>query len=391
MMMKEKKNPISRRDFVKITAVAAVSAQVYPVFAGSPENKLKSRIVRVHDPKATLPWDYSANAPWNHTVEPGEDGTPGKTEERYFDYINEDVVELMLDRGLCELTDAGSAKDAWLQLLPGLQLSDRVTIKMNMNNASFDENVTTNRMDQTMPLVNGILGHLVNGLGLPEENITILDASRWFHPLIMKGRCNFENVRWVDESDPDRWDKNEEVTFTADEPEPGGEFWMPKAYTSADHIINLCLLKTHACGITGAMKSHFGSIPSPRNLHEGMGGKSYIADVCNTPSIRDKVRLNIADALFANWHNNVWAPRPWKSFPEESPNSLIFGKDPVALDSVMLDHIMDEAKAQGEDAPQWLKDNLANHEFLQYAMDELGLGIHEHAPYKRIDYRTFST
>lgn len=388
--MKSNLRPFSRRTFVKVAASATVSAHVFPLWAAGKITGTKSRIVRVHDPKATSDWDYSANAPWDHTVEPGEDGTPGKTEERYFDYINEEKVEQMLDRGLRELTDAGSAKDAWLQILPGLQLSDRVTIKMNMNNASFDEKLTTNRMDQTMPLVNGILEHLVNGLGLPEENITILDASRWFHPRIMKDRCRFKNVNWVDETDEDRWDTNEEVSFTADIPEPGGDFWMPKAYTRADHIINLCLLKTHACGITGAMKSHFGSIPSPRNLHEGMGAKSYIADVCNTPSIRDKVRLNIADALFANWHNNVWAPRPWKSFPEESPNSLLLGTDPVALDSVMLDHIKDEAEAQGEDAPQWLKDNLDNHEFLQYAMDKLGLGIHEHAPYERIDYRTFS-
>lgn len=388
--MKGKQNPISRRNFVRITGTAAVAAQVYPAFAGSLSYDSGSRIVRIHDPKATRPWDYSVNAPWNHTVEPKEDGTPGKTEERYFDYINEDVVERMLDRGLRELTDARSVKDAWLQLLPGFKSSDLVSIKMNMNNASFDENITTNRMDQTMPLVNGILEQLVNGLGLPEENITILDASRWFHPVKMKARCRFENVCWVDESDPERWDKNEEVVFTRDDPAPGGEFWMPRAYTGADHIINLCLMKTHACGITGAMKNHFGSIPSPRNLHEGMGGKSYIADVCNTPSIRTRVRVNIADALFANWHNNVWAPRPWKSFPEESPNSLIMGTDPVALDSVMLDHIMAEAEAQGEDAPGWLHENLANHDFLEYAMDELGLGIHEHAPYRRIDYRTFS-
>ncbi len=99
--------------------------------------------------------------------------------------------------------------------------------------------------------------------------------------------------------------------------------------------------------------------------------------------------MNIADALFANWHNNVWAPRPWKTFPEESPNSLIMGTDPVALDSVMLDHIIEEIEAQGDNAPEWLKKNSGNHGFLKYAMDELGLGIHEHAPYKRIDYRTF--
>ncbi|MEN8227016.1 MAG: DUF362 domain-containing protein [Bacteroidota bacterium] len=388
-MMNSKINSITRRDFVKISTVAAVSAQLYPAFAGEGNSHSKSRVVRIHDPNATKPWDYSVNAPWDHTVEPGDDGSPGKTEERYFDYINEDVVDNMLDRGLRELTDTGSAADAWRILLPNLQSGDRITIKMNMNNASFDENITTNRMDQTMPLVNGILEDLVKGLGLSEERITLLDASRWFHPDKMKGRCRFMNVRWVDETDKARWDKNESVTFTKDAPAPGGDFWMPKAYTHSEHIINLCLMKSHNCGITGAMKNHFGSIPSPRNLHEGMGNRSYIADVCNTPSIRRKVRVNIADALFANWHNNVWAPRPWKSFPTESPNSLIMATDPVALDSVMLDHIMEEVKAQGDNAPEWLRKNSENHGFLQYAMDELGLGIHEHAPYSRIEYRTF--
>jgi len=373
---------------VKVVAAATVSTQVYPVLATGREYGPTSRIVRVHDPNATKPWDYSANAPWNHTVEPDETSNTGKIKERYFDYINEDVVANMLDRGLRELTDTESAVDAWRILLPNLQRSDRITIKMNMNNASFDENITTNRMDQTMPLVNGILEDLVNDLGLSEEQITILDASRWFHPEKMKGRCRFKNVHWVDHTDNERWDKNEWVTFTKDAPEPGGEFWMPKAYTHSEHIINLCLMKSHNCGITGAMKNHFGSIPSPRNLHEEMGDRSYIADVCNTSSIRNKVRLNIADALFANWHNNVWAPRPWKTFPEESPNSLIMGIDPVALDSVMLDHIIEEIEAQGDNAPEWLKKNSVNHGFLQYAMDELGLGIHEHAPYNSIDYRT---
>lgn len=373
---------------MKVVAAATVSTQVYPVLATGREYGPTSRIVRVHDPNATKPWDYSANAPWNHTVEPDETSNTGKIKERYFDYINEDVVANMLDRGLRELTDTESAVDAWRILLPNLQRSDRITIKMNMNNASFDENITTNRMDQTMPLVNGILEDLVNDLGLSEEQITILDASRWFHPEKMKGRCRFKNVHWVDHTDNERWDKNEWVTFTKDAPEPGGEFWMPKAYTHSEHIINLCLMKSHNCGITGAMKNHFGSIPSPRNLHEEMGDRSYIADVCNTSSIRNKVRLNIADALFANWHNNVWAPRPWKTFPEESPNSLIMGIDPVALDSVMLDHIIEEIEAQGDNAPEWLKKNSVNHGFLQYAMDELGLGIHEHAPYNSIDYRT---
>ena len=83
-------------------------------------------------------------------------------------------------------------------------------------------------------------------------NITLLDAQRWFHPIIMKGRCRYQGVRWVDSKSPDRWDTAESVTFTRDHPAPGGNFWMPRDYTQADHIVNMCLMKAHGCGITPA-------------------------------------------------------------------------------------------------------------------------------------------
>jgi len=389
--LKKTRDNICRRTFLKVSSAALVSWPVIPFLSCGGKELIPNRIVRIHDPNATRPWDYSANAPWDHTVEPG-DSNPGKTAERYYDYINEDVVAGMLDRGLRELTSARSAGEAWRMLLPDLQSSAKISVKMNMNNASYDENVTTNRMDQTMPLVNAVLDDLVNSLGIAEEQITLLDASRWFHPVIMKGRCRFRNVQWVDSTVTDPWDRNESVFFTRDQPtldrnQRKGDFRMPKAYTQADHIINLCLMKNHGCGITGAMKNHFGSIPSPECLHEGLGDKSYLADLCNTPSIRNKVRINIADALFANWHNNVWAPRPWKTFSEESPNSLFLGTDPVALDSVMLDHITAEIQAQGDQAPEWVRECVTHNSFLEYAMTFHSLGIFEHKPYQRIDYR----
>ncbi|MEA1996910.1 MAG: DUF362 domain-containing protein [Gemmatimonadota bacterium] len=384
-----RKNTIDRRTFLKASSAALVSAPLAPALSFGEEAAVKSRIVRVHSSKATKPWDYNANKPWNHTVEPGEGKGVEKTKERYYDYMNEDVLAKMLDQGLMELTDTGSAVDAWRKLIPNLSEKDTFAFKMNMNNASFDENITTNRMDQTMPLTNAVIDDLVNGLGIPEENITILDASRWFHPKIMIARCKFPKVKWVDHRDKDRWDKSESVAFTTDKPtldkrKRSGAFWMPRAYTQSDHIINLCLMKRHGCGITGAMKNHYGSIPSPGCLHENMGARSYIPDLCNTPSIRNKVRLNIGEALFANWNNNVWAPRPWITFPEESPNSVFLGTDPVSFDSVMLDHIIEEVEARKLNR---MRESLENHSFLDYAMNHHKLGIHEHKPYKRIDYR----
>lgn len=353
--------------------------------AGAWAAPARSLVVRVHSSEATRKWDYSANAPWDHTVEMTKT-QPGVIKERYYDFMNDRVVGVMLEKGLRELTGERSAARAWRSLLPGFSPRQRVTLKLNMNNASFEETITTNRMDQTMPLVNAVLDGLIGGLGLAPANITLLDGSRWFHPVIMKGRCRYEGVRWVDSKSPDLWDSGESVQFTRDQPTPGGRFWMPRDYTGADHIINLCLMKNHGCGITGAMKSHFGAIPSPKMLHEGLGDKSCLADVCATPSIRGKVRVNIADALFANWHGNVWSPRPWNTFPEASPNSLLLSRDPVALDSVMLDHIVEEIGTQGAAATPYVRDCVTHVGFLAYAMTHHGLGVHERKPYDRIRY-----
>ena len=375
---------IPRRGLLRLasSAVAAI-----PVFAANrTPDADRSRVVRVHSPTATRAWDYSANFPWDHTVELTTE-QPGKIEERYYDYINDDAVARMLHLGLRDLTGAPNATAAWKQLLTGYEPKHRITLKLNVNNASFNEAITTNRMDQTMPLVNAVLATLIDGLGVEPGNITLLDAQRWFHPVIMKGRCRYPGVRWVDSKTPDRWDPSESVTFTRDHPAPGGQFWMPRDYTQADHIINMCLMKAHGCGITGAMKSHFGSIPSPKWLHEGMGEKSYIPDLCATPSIRNKVRLNLVDALFASWFGPVWAPRPWKTFPQPSPNSLLLSRDPVALDTVMLDHIREELVEQGSATPKHVQEWVDKSCFLEYAMNHHGLGIFESKPYKRIDYR----
>jgi len=378
---------IPRREAIRL-GTSALATAAFPVLGSPPELPRRSRVVRVHSSDATKPWDYSAYAPWDHTVEMTKT-QPGKIKERYFDYINNKAVTAMLHKGLRELSGERSPRSSWKSLLPGFNAKQKVTLKLNMNNASFDESITTNRMDQTMPLVNAILAGLIDDLGMDQRNVTLLDASRWLHPVIMKARCRYQGVRWVDSRSPDRWDPSESVVFTKDKPAPGGDFSMPRDYTGADHIINLCLMKNHGCGITGAMKSHFGSIPSPKWLHQGLGDKSYIADVCATPSIRNKVRLNIADALFANWHGNVWSPRPWNTFSEASPNSLLLSKDPVALDSVMLDHIIDEIATQGDAATSYVRDCVTHHAFLQYAMDHHRLGVFEHKPYERIDYAAF--
>lgn len=390
----------NRREFIKNVSYAAYASRLPFSLNNDTDVNNESFIVRVHDSNASRHWDYNRSKPWDHSVEPVSVLDMKKSKyrpDRYYDYINEDIIYMMLKRGLNELTGAAETREAWGKILPNYMKDHKITVKINLNNSSYNELITTNRLDQSVPLINAILRDLTENFSVPEKNITIADPSRWIHPGILRGRCRYKEVNWVDSRSENLWDHAESVTFTKDKPvrpdKPGfperANYYISSTYTKSEHIINVCLLKNHGCGITGAMKNHFGAIspPAPKYLHAGLGEKSYIADLCNTDSIRKKVRINICDAVFANWHDNVWSPRPWKTFPDESPNSLFFGRDPVAFDSVLLQHITDEVHSQGENAPAWVREAVGNHEFLQYAMEYHKLGIHEHKPFRKIRYR----
>lgn len=391
----------NRREFIKNASYAVCASRLRFPSDGEVDSHKDPLVVRVHAANASRPWHYDRSKPWDHSVEPLSVSDMKNSiyrSDRYYDHINEDVVYSMLKTGLNELSGEKTTKESWGNILAKYKNNDRITIKINVNNASYNQLITTNRLDQSAPLINAIVRDLTENFSVPERKITIADPSRWIHPGIIRDRCRYKEVLWVDSRSENLWDHAEAVEFTKDQPvrpdKPGFpeavKFYIANTYTTSDHIINVCLLKNHGCGITGAMKNHFGAIPppSPKYLHAGLGGKSYIADLCNTDSIRKKVRVNICDAVFANWHDNVWSPRPWKTFPEESPNSLFFGRDPVAFDSVLLQHITDEVDAQGENAPAWVREAVKNHEFLQYAMDYHKLGVHEHKPFLKIKYRS---
>ncbi len=390
----------NRRKFLQKTGYLMAAAHLpLPAWAHTRQSK-RPVVVRIHAATASIPWDYQAGFPWDHTVEPKsrEDMSSGRFRtDRYYDHLNQEMINSMVSQGICFFTGVDNAEEAWKNLLRNYRQGQKITIKINLNNASFNEDVTTNRMDQSVQMINALVDSLTSSIGIAQSQITIADPSRWIHPMLLRQQCPYGELRWVDSKSDNLWDPAETVVFSADQPirpdgphfPEKGTFHLARVYTEADHIINVCLLKNHGCGITGAMKNHFGAIPPPfpKYLHDGLGSKSYIADICNTPSIRDKVRLNVCEAIFANWHNNVWCPRPWKTFAGGTPNSLFFGTDPVAFDSVLLQHISDEISARGDEVEQWVKDRVTNHQFLHYAMNTLNLGIHEHKPFQQIDYR----
>lgn len=95
-----------------------------------------------------------------------------------------------------------------------------------------------------------------------------------------------------------------------------------------DSIINIPLMKDHGiAGMTMAMKNMFGAIHNPHKFHLDVGDP-YIADVFCYPSIRRKVKLHIADAIWAQYEGGPSFMPQWR-WPY---GGIIVSGDPVAMD-----------------------------------------------------------
>ena len=108
-------------------------------------------------------------------------------------------------------------------------------------------------------------------------------------------------------------------------------------------IINLPVLKDHSiAGVTFSLKNMFGAIHNPNKYHLNVGDP-YIADVNMLPSLRNKIRLNICDAIEAQYHGGPSFMPQWRwDF-----NGLLVSADRVALDYTGWQIIEKKRKERG--------------------------------------------
>jgi len=93
-------------------------------------------------------------------------------------------------------------------------------------------------------------------------------------------------------------------------------------------VINLPILKDHSmAGVTFSMKNMYGVVDRPRDLHAD-GCNPAVADLNCIPTIRQKVRFTIGDAMASVYDGGpgFHPERLWQ------PNALIVGEDRVAVD-----------------------------------------------------------
>lgn len=340
------------------------------------------RVVSVYDPEATN-WTYCTT------------GCPYYGDDVY---VDQNVVDEMIERGVMELTGTGSVADAWSAILPDYQVGEKIAIKVNFNTGnSYDDNDAM--IDEIPQPINSIIRGL-KLIGVQESDIWIYDASRYI-PDRFRTRIHFPDVKYFDHygtragvtlatfnsSDPSAWIDFSGTGYT-------GSHKVSDVLVNATYLINVPVFKRHGgAGITLSLKNHLGTVDGfytgqQNNMHDYffLSGSHYssssnpLVNINSNQHIKNKTILIIGDALYGSWPENYQPPSKWNSFGLDSPNMMFFSSDPVAVDSVMYDYLRREGSF-----------NAKSEDILILAANA-GLGVHERwnnnfdRKYSNIDY-----
>ena len=313
----------------------------------------------------------------------------------YGNYVNQNVVNAMVDRGVRELVGASSVAQAWQTLVPNYAPGKAIAIKVNFNNWRWCDHCSTNCSDWQLKI--DALIHPINAVirGLMEaypafrpSDIWVYDATKGATDIepreihdVFKNGCLYNGVRYFAHQSC-----SEFAGYTSTDP-TGAITWhnppgiptppamrVTDVLVNATYVINIPIIKTHGgSGATLGFKNHFGSLSNVEPLHNYVyypapyfsSTYSPLVDLYRNPHIMNKTVLVIGDGLFGNWYDNVSKPVRWTTFGNAAPNSLFFAQDPVAIDCVMCDILAAETTVGA-----WADD------YLQIA-NNVGLGIYE--------------
>ncbi len=371
---------ISRKRFIKTlgggVALAAFSFKpqkmsfaVSDAVSGQEAVSGNPKVIRAYDPAATF-WSYR--------------------DSEYLDYIRQDVVNEMVERGVLKLTGEENLADAWKRLIPDYANGDGIAIKPNFNNIHLGPQGLI-----TCPqLIGSVVSHLVDVRRVPASDIYVYDLCKRIPQAMVKDRIGYQ-INYVERRQDgfmegkiaprlgwglESADKSAAIEMSAFLQDAGGApvaCFIPKVLTRCKHLINIALLSNHPfLAISGPLKNHFGTVrfsnyqSYPVALHGEVLQKS-IVDINMNPHIRRKTRLVMCDALFGQFgRGDTGFVERWETFPTDNgtPNSVFFAADPVALESVLLHLVNREREARGL--------LIRSHDYLHIAARK-GLGIHE--------------
>lgn len=324
---------------------------------------------------------------WGHN--PNIASWDGKTGFWWEDRFNsQQETNKLLTQTLLNLTNAKNEKKSWESLFrfynkskknadSGYQSGEKIAIKINMNNTDAHEN--TNRINANPQLVLSLLSSLINEAGVPQENITVADPSRFItNNVFDKCHTAFPKVHIADHNGGEG---REKAAFTENGFTYSFDFdkqtrKLATCFVEADYVINLALMKGHVGqGVTLSSKNFFGCLDIEtdwrKNAHcsgfsqnkEGKRQYSVYPDFMGHKDLGAKTMLFLIDGIYGNKFVDGIPEFKWNLTPfnKEWPNSLFASQDGVAIESVVLDFALTE----WPDAPEML--------YSDYAMEEMAL------------------
>ena len=334
----------------KAFAAATNQVSLQPnVPVGTARGIFPGRVVWVHDPGV---------ARW--------DGTNGK----WYDDSNvkQDQVFQMVTKALLSITGAASEPEAWKKLFvhfnktlrgrkAGYTAGEKVVVKINENNTSSHAN--SDELNASPQMVLALISSLVKEGGVPQEDITIFDASRFITDNIYnKVHGTFPAVVFVDNMGGDGRVKSTYVDNAIPYSADNGKMarGLASCAVDADYLINMALLKGHVGqGVTLCAKNYYGvtcifndwHLNAHDNFNQDKTGKpKYMTfvDFLGHKDLGGKTMLFLIDGLYGSKFVNGPPTPKWQMAPfnNDWACSLFASQDGVAIDAVGLDFLRNE-------------------------------------------------
>ncbi len=301
---------------------------------------------------------------------------------------SEDIAYQMMKTSMQKLTGEDDLNKAWLQLVSP---KDIIGLKVNPIGGKI--------LSTSHAVTKAVIKQLKEA-GIPEANIIIWDrrgedlesagftAENYPGIKIMsteykddKGSMIDGNGKFYSENEIDKnqyfyvdaegsYDKETMPYMT----NGGKNSYFTKICTEkVTKIINIPIIKNAGSSITVCMKNlAFGAITNTGRLHQAMWHETC-AYVCAFPPLRDKVVLNIADGLVSNFDGGPGADPQFIYHA----NTLVVGTDPVAVDRICYDMVLDKRIKEGVQQ----KEKEGSRAFMDIAQ-KLNLGIADKANIK---------
>ncbi len=376
--------------------VGAVVAALVAV-VNLPEAPLQASLPKPHGPLGEAQGIHPGRVVWVHAPEATDWAGPASSEYWWqTNHTDLAVVEEMVSKAVRAVAGADTDAAAWEALFKSFneqrgktkreyRTGEKLAIKINLTacNARGEavdpttyekKREVMNTIDNSPQMLLALLRQLVYVAGVAPADITVGDPLgmvpkfMWdlLHPEFPDVRCldgvgKAGRTRAEFSRVPIHWSTPAANSKLVD--------YLPTAFADADYLINFAVLKGHSSGVTLCAKNHYGSlIRSPDTFLLGAGYKSYydlhlslpnaewspglghyraLVDLMGHRELGGKTLLYLLDGLFAGYY---WESRPqkWQTEPfgdgidADWPSSLFASQDPVAIDSVAYDFLLNE-------------------------------------------------